>query len=61
MLRADLPPDLFDHLEFAVLGLGDTAYKKFCWPAKLLERRLLSLGATAIAERGEADAQHYLG
>lgn len=61
LLRADLPADLFDHLEFAVFGLGDTAYEKFCWPAKLLERRLLSLGATKLVERGEADDQHPLG
>ena len=61
LLRSDLPHDLFDHLDFTVFGLGDTEYKKFCWPAKLLERRLLSLGATSIHERGEADDQHYLG
>ena len=61
LLRADLPQDLFDHLEFAVFGLGDTAYEKFCWPAKLLERRLLSLGACRLIERGEADDQHPLG
>jgi sulfite reductase alpha subunit-like flavoprotein len=61
LLRADLPSDLFDHLHFAVFGLGDAAYEKFCWPAKLLERRLLSLGATQLVERGEADDQHQLG
>ncbi|KAJ3540375.1 hypothetical protein NM688_g6234 [Phlebia brevispora] len=61
LLRADLPEDLFDHLEFAVFGLGDSTYEKFCWPAKLLSRRLASLGATEIAERGEADDQHPLG
>ncbi|KAI0682536.1 riboflavin synthase domain-like protein [Cytidiella melzeri] len=61
LLRADLPPDLFDHLSFAVFGLGDTAYEKFCWPAKLLERRLLSLGSSQIIERGDADDQHPLG
>ncbi|KAI0819009.1 riboflavin synthase domain-like protein [Irpex lacteus] len=61
LLRADLPSDLFDHLAFAVFGLGDTAYEKFCWAAKLLERRLLSLGATQLIERGDADDQHHLG
>ena len=61
LLRADLPSDLFDHLAFAVFGLGDTAYEKFCWAAKLLERRLLSLGATQLVERGDADDQHHLG
>ena len=61
LLRADLPEDLFDHLEFAVFGLGDSTYDKFCWPAKLLSRRLAILGATEIVERGEADDQHQLG
>ncbi|PSR76808.1 hypothetical protein PHLCEN_2v8189 [Hermanssonia centrifuga] len=61
LLRSDLPHDLFDHLEFAVFGLGDSAYDKFCWPAKLLSRRLSSLGATEIVGRGEADDQHHLG
>lgn len=61
LLRSDLPHDLFDHLEFAVFGLGDSAYEKFCWPAKILERRLHTLGATSIVDRGEADDQHHLG
>lgn len=61
LLRGDLPPDLFDHLEFAIFGLGDSTYEKFCWSAKLLERRLLSLGATEIMGRGDADDQHPLG
>ena len=61
LLRSDLPEDLFDEMDFAILGLGDSSYEKFCWPAKLLERRLLSLGATKLVERGEADDQHPLG
>ncbi|TFY74580.1 hypothetical protein EWM64_g9432 [Hericium alpestre] len=61
LLRSDLPPDLFEDLEFAVFGLGDTAYEKFCWPAKKLSRRLESLGATEICPRGEGDDQHTLG
>ncbi|KAG6829230.1 hypothetical protein H0H92_005232 [Tricholoma furcatifolium] len=61
LLRSDLPPDLFDDLSYAVFGLGDTAYGKFCWAAKKLSRRLSSLGAHEICERGEADDQHQLG
>lgn len=61
LLRADLPPDLFEDIHFAVFGLGDSAYERFCWPAKKLSRRLLSLGATEICERGEGDDQHMLG
>ncbi|CCL99816.1 uncharacterized protein FIBRA_01840 [Fibroporia radiculosa] len=61
LLRSDLPEDLFEDLHFAVFGLGDTAYEKFCWPAKLLSRRLVSLGAVEICARGEGDEQHHLG
>lgn len=61
LLRSDLPVDLFDQLDFCVFGLGDSAYEKFCWPAKLLSRRLNTLGATEICERGEGDEQHHLG
>ncbi|PCH42882.1 riboflavin synthase domain-like protein [Wolfiporia cocos MD-104 SS10] len=60
LLRSDLPDDLFEDLDFAIFGLGDTAYEKFCWPAKLLSRRLVSLGATEICARGEGDEQHQL-
>nr|VWO96020.1 Beta-lactamase (EC [Ganoderma boninense] len=61
LLRADLPEDLFEDLHFAVFGLGDTAYEKFCWPAKLLSRRLEALGALELCARGEGDEQHHLG
>ncbi|KZT25065.1 riboflavin synthase domain-like protein [Neolentinus lepideus HHB14362 ss-1] len=61
LLRSDLPPDLFDDLDFAVFGLGDSAYEKFCWPAKLLDRRLEALGGRALVQRGEGDDQHPLG
>ncbi|KAJ6570238.1 hypothetical protein DFH09DRAFT_1154431 [Mycena vulgaris] len=61
LLRSDLPGDLFDELSFAVFGLGDTAYEKFCWPAKKLSRRLISLGAAEICDRGEGDDQDPLG
>ncbi len=61
LLRADLPDDLFEDLAFATFGLGDSAYEKFCWPAKLLSRRLVKLGATEICARGEGDDQHHLG
>ena len=61
LLRSDLPKDLFEDLSFAVFGLGDSAYEKFCWPAKLLERRLHTLGAKTIVSRGEGDDQDHLG
>lgn len=59
--RSDLPPDLFEDLSYASFGLGDTSYEKFCWPSKLLARRLENLGATEICERGDGDEQDRLG
>ncbi|KAI5114707.1 hypothetical protein M0805_008728, partial [Coniferiporia weirii] len=61
LLRAGLPANILEDLDFAVFGLGDTAYEKFCWAAKKLSRRLLGLGAREICERGEGDEQHALG
>jgi sulfite reductase alpha subunit-like flavoprotein len=61
LLRADLPEDLFDGMDFAVFGLGDSSYARYNWAAKKLQRRLQSLGAREIWERGDADDQHYLG
>ena len=61
LLRSDLPDDLLEDLRFAVFGLGDSSYEKFCWPAKKLSRRLLGLGGTQICDRGEGDDQHHFG
>lgn len=61
LLSSRLPTDSFEDLSFAVFGLGDTSYEKFCWAAKLLSKRLKTLGATEICERGEGDEQHPLG
>ena len=61
LLRSNLPPDLFEDLAYASFGLGDTSYEKFCWPSKLLARRLESLGGLEICRRGEGDEQDPLG
>ncbi|KAI9463486.1 riboflavin synthase domain-like protein [Boletus coccyginus] len=61
LLRSDLPNDLFEDMHFAVFGLGDSAYEKFCWPAKKLVRRLTNLGGQEFCNRGEGDDQHPLG
>ncbi|KAF9649133.1 riboflavin synthase domain-like protein [Thelephora ganbajun] len=61
LLRSDLPNDILEDLHFAVFGLGDSSYEKFCWPAKKLSRRLVGLGATQICHRGEGDDQHHFG
>jgi sulfite reductase alpha subunit-like flavoprotein len=61
LLRSDLPPDIFEDLHYAVFGLGDSSYEKFCWPAKKLTRRLEQLGARSICPHAEGDTQHTLG
>ena len=42
-------------LEFAVLGLGDSSYPKFCEISRRLEERLLALGAKALSPRVDCD------
>ncbi len=42
-------------LEFAICGLGDSSYEKFCEAAKMLEKRFVQLGATAILPRKDCD------
>src|SRR5579863_6984888 len=61
LLRSDLPHDFFEDLHYAVFGLGDSSYEKFCWAAKKLSRRLEYLGATPVCPRAEGDTQHALG
>ncbi|KAJ3727635.1 riboflavin synthase domain-like protein [Lentinula raphanica] len=61
LLLSSLPPDLLEDVRFTVFGLGDSAYEKFCWPAKRLTRRLESLGAVRLCECAEGDEQHILG
>ncbi|KAG0375556.1 NADPH-dependent diflavin oxidoreductase 1 [Mortierella sp. AD032] len=61
LLRKSHPSDALDHMEYTVLGLGDSAYIKFNWPAKKLYKRLMQLGAVPFYEPAYADDQHYLG
>ncbi|CAM5306889.1 hypothetical protein RLIN73S_05537 [Rhodanobacter lindaniclasticus] len=42
-------------LKFAVLGLGDSSYPKYCAVSQQLDARLAELGGSRFAELGEAD------
>ncbi|NXX40686.1 MTRR reductase, partial [Tricholaema leucomelas] len=50
-----LPPDHFAHLQYALLGLGDSEYTFFCNGGKTVDRRLQELGAQRFYNTGLAD------
>lgn len=57
--RKNLASDALQNVHAAVFGLGDSAYLKYNYMAKLLHRRLQSLGANMLlSSPGLADDQH---
>lgn len=59
--RKALAHDFLSNVRVAVFGLGDSGYLKYNYCAKLLYRRLESLGAQPIVELGLGDDQHPYG
>lgn len=43
-------------VNFALYGLGDSSYEKFCYAGKILARRMLSLGARLLGSDDEEEA-----
>lgn len=43
------------HLQFAVLGLGDSSYPKFCGAARDFDAQLAQLGGQRLTDLGECD------
>ena len=50
-----LPKNLLSGIEYAVLGLGDTNYDRFCQMGKNLDKRFHDLGASRIIDLHCAD------
>ncbi|XP_047379878.1 NADPH-dependent diflavin oxidoreductase 1 isoform X7 [Sciurus carolinensis] len=61
IFRKNLPSTSLCQMDFAVVGLGDSAYTKFNFVAKKLHRRLLQLGGSALMPMCLGDDQHELG
>ena len=61
LLWKGLPLNSLENVQCTIFGLGDSSYPKFCFVAKLLHRRLESLGAKIFHDRGFGDDQDLLG
>ncbi|KAJ9113897.1 hypothetical protein QFC19_000091 [Naganishia cerealis] len=58
LLRSGLPPDILEDVNFAIYGLGDSSYEKFCYAGKILARRMISLGANLLRARTIANTEN---
>ncbi|KAK7497577.1 hypothetical protein BaRGS_00011217 [Batillaria attramentaria] len=53
--KKTLPDDYLAHMNYTILGLGDTNYTNFCNNAKVVDRRLHELGGQRFYPSGFAD------
>lgn len=61
LLQKNLPINLLQNLNYAVLGLGDSSYEKYNFAAKKLDKRIAQCGGIQLLSIGLADDQHDLG
>lgn len=47
-----------EHLQYAVLGLGDLSYEYFCEAAKYIDKRFSELGAKSLIDRVDCDVDY---
>lgn len=60
--RKNLPSNLLNHIQTAMLGLGDSSYPKFNYGIRKLHQRIVTqLGANELFDRLEADDQAMAG
>ncbi|ORX36114.1 NADPH-ferrihemo protein reductase [Kockovaella imperatae] len=55
LIRSVLPTDILEDVRFAIYGLGDSSYEKFCYAGKMLARRMLGLSAHLIGQPAWGD------
>jgi sulfite reductase alpha subunit-like flavoprotein len=55
LIRASLPEDILEEVHYAIYGLGDSSYERFCFAGKMLARRMDGLGATKISDPAWGD------
>jgi sulfite reductase alpha subunit-like flavoprotein len=53
--RKGTPDTTFQHVAFAVLGLGDTNYDQFCNTGRILDKKITALGGTRVKQLACAD------
>uniref|UniRef100_A0A1D1ZFR5 NADPH-dependent diflavin oxidoreductase 1 n=1 Tax=Anthurium amnicola TaxID=1678845 RepID=A0A1D1ZFR5_9ARAE len=59
--RKNISNQWLEGVHYAVFGLGDSAYQKYNFAAKKLDRRLSDIGGTPLIQRGLGDDQHPSG